>query len=112
MQVAWVLRRIRAAIHAPAYLKWGDFQHAGSGLFIWEALVSGAAKGEDPSDDARRAVAAFHGALPDPTRSNAVSVPEAYSLIGAALLRTGWKTNPAVLATPALVIRVPGAGSD
>jgi hypothetical protein len=106
-QVAWILRRIRAETHAPAFLKWDDFQHARSGLFLWEAFVSGAAKGNDHPDDARKAVAAFQAALPDPTRHNAVSVREAYSLIGAALLRTGWKTNPAVLSTPALVIGVP-----
>jgi hypothetical protein len=105
-QVAWILRRIRTAAHAPAFLKWADFQHANSGLFLWEAFVTGEARSDSHPEDAHRAVAAFRAALPDPTKHNAISVRDAYSLIGAALLRTGWKSNPAVLSTPALVIRV------
>ena len=108
-QVAWMLRRIRSEVHVPAFLKWGDFQHANTGLFVWEAFVSGKAKAVDHAGDARRAVEAFRAALPSPDRHSAVSVQEAYSLVGAALLRTGWKTNPAVLSTPALVIGVADA---
>ena len=108
-QVTWILRRIRRAAHAPAFLKWEDFLHARGGLFLWEAFVSGTGKGRHHTDDARLAVAAFRAALPDPRQHNAVTVREAYSLAGAALLRTGWKTNPTVLSTPALVIRVAAA---
>jgi hypothetical protein len=109
-QVAWLLRRVRAEVRAPAFLKWGDFCHAGNGLFLWEAFVTGVAEGADPVADAVLAVDAFRRALPDPTVHNAVTTADAYSLVGAALLRTGWKTHPSVLATPALVIGAPRGG--
>lgn len=104
-QVPWILRAIRATVRAPAFLKWADFQHATFGLFLWEAFVSGSAKGPDHVRDARRAVEGFRKRLPDPSLHSAVKTPEAFSLIGAALLRTGWKTDPSVLSTSALVIR-------
>jgi hypothetical protein len=102
--VVWVLRRIRTLVRAPAFLKWADFAHARNGLFVWEAAMT--VVDREPGA-ARAAVASFRDALPDPTRRNVLSVEEAYSLIGSALLRTGWKSNPAVLSTPPLVIRIP-----
>ena len=103
--VVWVLRRIRTLVRAPAFLKWADFAHARNGLFVWEAAMTELPR-KGGAIDTRAAVASFRDALPDPTRRNALSVGEAYSLIGSALLRTGWKSNPAVLSTPPLVIRI------
>ena len=51
-QVAWILDRIRRQSEdTEAYLDWSSFQRSQSGLFIWEALVTGRAKaGSDEAD--------------------------------------------------------------
>jgi hypothetical protein len=108
VESAWILRQIAAHFSAPPipYFAWAQFQAAFSGLFLWEAFVSGAAKGLDHVADARVAVHAFKNALPNPDLANAVNVQgDVLSLIGAVLLRTGLCTDPAVLAQPCLVIR-------
>jgi hypothetical protein len=108
VQVAWVLQQILADLNQPqrAFLSWRDFERAGSGLFVWEAFVSGKSKGVGHVDDARVAIKAFIAALPDPTRSNAVrSTTPVYSLAGAALLRTGWSSDIAFLSQSCLVIK-------
>lgn len=108
VQVAWVLRAIRAQLDTPgsAHLAWDSFSAAGRGLLVWEAFVSGGQKGVDHLDDARLAVAAFESALPDPAARNAIQcASEVYSLAGAALLRAGWSTDVALLSQPCLVIK-------
>jgi len=109
VQVAWVLRAIRASLNSPrtAYLDWESFNEAQSGLFLWEAFVSGKAKSSTHVADARAAGETFIQSLPSPPSVNAVacSTP-VYSLVGAAMLRTGWSQSPAVLAEACLVIKV------
>lgn len=53
------------------------------------------------------AVKAFRAALPDPEARSAVKPKgtEVMSLIGAAMLRTGWAESATVLGVPAVVIR-------
>ena len=44
-QVAWILGQIRHEVpHVEAFLDSEDFQRASSGLFLWEAFVTGVAK--------------------------------------------------------------------
>jgi len=108
VESAWVLRGIRRRVRrsVDAFLDWEKFVKAGSGLFLWEAFVAGAAKTGDDIGDARAGAEAMASALPDPRASNAVECTSAaYSLIGAALLRTGWSTNLGLLSEPCLVIR-------
>lgn len=108
VQVAWVLSEVRKALQSPchAYLDWHAFSTAGSGLFLWEAFVSGASKASSHVEDAERGALAFAQALPDPCRFNAVQLSGAvYSLVGAALLRTGWVDAPSLLAEPCVVIK-------
>jgi hypothetical protein len=108
VQVVWVLAQIRASLHepAPAHTDWASFASSTVGLYLWEAFVSGGAKGSGHIDDARLAVSAFQRALPDLAVANAVSCfCPVYSLIGAALLRTGWSTDPAVLNSACVVIK-------
>jgi len=96
VQVAWVLQRIRASVPATisGCLSWSNFLKSQPSLLIWEAFVSGLAKGTTHLADARRAVSAFEKTLPNPLAANAISVAgAAYSLAGAALLRTGWSTK-------------------
>ena len=106
-EVAWILDRIRQQSEdTEAFLDWSRFQRSQSGLFIWEAFVTGSAKTGSHSLDAMAAVNAFRLALPDPKRKNAVKPdPPTRSLIGGALLWAGWSTDIQLLRTPSLVIR-------
>jgi len=109
VQAAWVLRAIRTSLNSPrtGYLDWEAFNEAQSGLFLWEAFVSGKAKSSTHVADAQAAVETFIHSLPNPASINSVvcSTP-VYSLIGAAMLRTGWSQSPEVLAQACLVIKV------
>jgi hypothetical protein len=109
VQVAWVLRAIQAALKSPrtGYLDWEAFASAQSGLLLWEAFVSGGAKMSTHIADAQAAGEAFVHSLPNPKSINAIacSTP-VYSLVGAAMLRTGWSHSPEVLAQACLVVKV------
>lgn len=108
VQVAWVLRAIRTSLNTPctAHLDWKDFARTMSGLFVWEAFVSGKSKLSTHIADAQAAGEAFRNSLPRPDLANAVtcSTP-VYSLIGAAMLRTGWTQTPSVLEQACIVIK-------
>lgn len=90
---------------ATAHVDWQSFTESKPALFLWEAFVSGDAKGADHVADATVAVRTFLRAMPNPTLHCQVSAEEPLSLVGASLLRTGWRTDPGVLATPPIVIK-------
>jgi hypothetical protein len=75
-------------------------------LFVWEAFVSGTSKRDGHIADATCAVDAFKAAMPNIAIANAV-IPDSpvHSLIGGALIRTGWTNDPTVLSTASIVIR-------
>jgi hypothetical protein len=106
-QVIWILDNLRQSlvVETPAFLSWSAFRAAKRGLFLWEAFVSGKAKGRDDLDDAEKAIRCFPGFYPDPTVANAIHENRVYSLIGAALLRTGWSEDLTLLSKPCLVIK-------
>ena len=119
-QVAWILDRIRRrSKNTEAFLDWGSFKNSPSGLFIWEAFVTGRAKAGPPASprssmgssheaDAMAAVRAFRCALDDPESRSAVTAKSrTRSLIGAALLWAGWSTDVHLLHEPCLVIKAP-----
>lgn len=105
-EVVWVLREIRRLLSAPvaASLDRATFEH-GAGLYLWEALISGSAKGKTHVDDARIGVRAFLASLPDPVAHNAIQEKNVYSLIGAALLRSEWSADLSLLRSACVVIR-------
>ena len=108
VQVAWVLQEIRNLVgnEPKAYLSWQNFRAAGSGLFLWEAFVTGKAKGDSHTTDAMLGATAFVNSLPSPEAANAVICESGvYSLVGAALLRAGWSSNAQILSEPCLVLR-------
>ena len=108
VQVCWVLQRVRENVSKTitGCLSWSDFVESQPSLLIWEAFVSGPAKGTTHLADAKRAVSAFEKTLPNPLAASAISVAGAtYSLAGAALLRTGWSTDIALLQQACIVIR-------
>jgi len=107
VQSAWVLQEIRQLLKAPrtAYCDWEGFVRSGSGLLIWEAFVSGKGKADGHVADAQAAAAAFEAALPDPRKSQTIqSASPVISLIGAALIRSGWSQDQSLLGQPCIVI--------
>lgn len=113
VQVAWILSELRKRMPTVSpTLEWSDFAPAGGGLFLWEAFVTGGAKAATHVDDATIAVATFREALPDPPTANAVSAERPFSLLGAALLWSGWSDDLQLLHAPCLVIKAaPPAGA-
>jgi hypothetical protein len=110
VEVTWILEKIRANTkpeYVTAFLKWKAFDEADGGLFLWEAFVSGKAKGSGDSDDARIAVKAFQDALalPNLEEANAISEQCVFSLIGASMLRAGWSESVQYLSECCLVIK-------
>jgi hypothetical protein len=110
VEVCWILREVRRGLtrEVGSHLEWEAFTAEG-GLFLWEAFVSGGAKprveGNPHAADAMVAVEAFVDALPDPTSMNAIEESDVISLLGMALLRTGWTRDLESLETPCLVIK-------
>lgn len=107
VEVTWLLANIRANTpkSTAAFLDWKSFEKADGGLFLWEAFVSGKAKGSGHAHDAEIAVQKFQAAMPNPELSNAISEQSVLSLLGAGMLRTGWSTNIKHLLEPCLVIK-------
>jgi hypothetical protein len=108
VQVAWVLQAIRQKLSSPstAFLEWTPFKESGTGLLIWEAFVTGSGKGSNHIEDARAGTMGFIRALPEPDRAMAITINSpVYSLVGAALLRTGWSADVGILNTPCIVMR-------
>lgn len=106
VEVAWVLSQLRQRVpDATTYVDWDAFEGAGRGLFLWEAFVTDRAKAATHVDDATVAVAAFRDALPNPTDANAVTAERPLSLLGTALVWSGWSTDLALLHAPCLVIK-------
>jgi hypothetical protein len=87
------------------------FRDAPSGLFIWEAFVTKAAKADTHHGDAELAVLSFRSYLPELENHNAVVCEGAVrSLFGAALLQAGWVTELSWLAESCIVVRVQPSG--
>ncbi len=105
VEVAWVLSELRknTPTKVEAFLDWEDFQKANGGLFLWEAFVSGRAKGDSHALDAEIAVRQFQQSMPHPI--TAINEENVISLIGACLLRTGWSTDLQLLSQSCLVIK-------
>ena len=106
-EVAWILDYVRQESRdKEAFLDWNLFKRVQSGLFIWEALVTGKGKTDSHESDAKAAVDAFQRALPDPISKNALtSTSRTRSLIGAALLWAGWSNDIGLLSRPCVVIQ-------
>jgi hypothetical protein len=111
VEVAWLLRELRGRVLSTStYLDWAEFTAAGQGLFLWEAFVSNRAKDATHVQDATDAVDAFQEALPDVMGANAVTADAPLSLLGAAMLWSGWSENIDLLHKPCLVIKADSEG--
>ena len=115
-EVAWILDELGSRLKQrgislpPVHLDWTTFAGADSGVFFWEAFVTGKAKvsgSEDPESHAQDALIAcqkFAACLPTPGEE---CEPEARvrSLIGGAILWAGWSTDLDLLHMPCMVVR-------
>ena len=119
-ETAWILREIRRSLRdkgatlPPAYLDWQEFTGSDTGLFLWEAFVTGAAKATDTGKDGHMADAltackAFAARLPDPEAGSACEASHPVrSLLGAAVLWSGWSENLDLLRARCLVVKPTG----
>lgn len=123
-EVAWTLKRLRerclalaSTAEVTAFTSWPAFNLVLSAkpqaaLFLWEAFVTGTSKATSTDKarlhilDAEIGARAFMAALPDVDAANAIHCEcEVHSLLGAALLRTGWTDDVQALSLPCVVIK-------
>lgn len=107
VQTAWILDQIRVRLgkkRCSAYLEWNDFEKADRGLLLWEAFVTGQAKGSDHIDDAKRGVEAFKSKLPRPS-SDVYVDGGAISIAGTALIWAGWLLGKEALRQQCIAIK-------
>ena len=74
-------------------------------VLFFEAFVSQSAKGGDHAEDARIAAEAARELIGSKSARAAVNEKEVFSTLGAALLRTGWSKDLALLSIPRLVVK-------
>jgi hypothetical protein len=112
-ETVWILDRVKQRSNGStaAFVNWPAFRDAESGLFIWEAFVTKAAKADTHHGDAELAVRSFRDYLPELEKHNAVVCEgRVRSLFGAALLQTGWVKALSWLSEPCIVVRVQPRG--
>lgn len=106
VQVPWLLRRIHAELpEIPAFFDWESFADAQTGLLLWEAFVSGEAKGGSHEKDAAAGVTAFCDQLPDVGDAIAFDTPSPFSLVAAAAMWAGFAVEVAALRVPCVLVR-------
>jgi len=106
VETVWLLTRLRE-LTAPTpkvTLAWDEFARTEGGLFLWEAFVSRDAKVGSHHGDAGAAIEAFCRALPDPRSANVIEESSVFSLIAAALIRSGWEIPTEALSLPCIVV--------
>ena len=120
-EVAWILDKLASRLKRqgtslpPVYLDWTTFAGADSGLFFWEAFVTGKAKASGSADAASHAADAliacqkFAACLPNPAEK-CEPEPRVRSLIGGAILWAGWSADLDLLHMPCMVIRPTAEG--
>ncbi|MCP4231655.1 MAG: hypothetical protein GY771_16110 [bacterium] len=104
---AWILKTVKGRLNVdvPPFLSLSDFVEARKGLLLWEAFVSSTMTTGSHSGDAIVGVLGFYRVLARREDFPETDGQPVYSLIGAALLRTGWTDDISVLEKPCLVVR-------
>lgn len=103
--VPYTLRKLRKRLPSATPLAGLDLPQRVGEVLFWEAFVTASAKGADHADDALIALNAFHERSKRGPLISDLAEPVAFSLLGAALLRTDWTADVTVLEHPCLVIR-------
>ena len=114
-EVAWILDELRRRLKEQrtplpsVHLDWTTFKDADSGVFIWEAFVTGKAKAsrsaeKSNAEDALIACQKLAACLPTPAEE---CKPEqrVRSLIGGAILWAGWAQDLELLHKRCMVVR-------
>ena len=103
----WVLTRINmlSLIPVQVTLNWDDFYRGDKNLFIWEAFVSRNEKGVSDCDDALIAANSFSRYFPKIQCASCVEAENPFSLIGAAIVRSGLAKDTTLLSQPVVVIK-------
>lgn len=110
--VPHILQRLRARVpSAVASMDWRRPPESPWSILLFEAFITGHAKGDGDQDDARLAVEGFREACGNLAAANRLRNESTFSLLGAAMLRTGWASDPAVLSEPCLVTAGPTRGN-
>lgn len=106
-ECVWILEQVRrtTSTSITPTLDWGEFLAGRANLFLWEAFVTGVAKGLSHHGDAEIAALSFRDELPHIAEANTVTAANPHSLIGAALLRSGLTTDVTFLFRSCVVIR-------
>ena len=106
VQTAWLLKALRdAAPGAPLFLEWSPFSEQRFGLLLWEAFVSGKAKGASDEEDAIKGIEAFCAQLPEPDDGPGTSIQRPFSIAAAAAIWAGWDLPTQDLREAGIVVR-------
>jgi hypothetical protein len=106
VQVPWILRYIHEQVSdLRVHVGWPSFAEQQGGLLLWEAFVSGAAKGETHEEDARSGVQAFCEQLPNPGEAIAEETDRPFSLLTAAAIWAGFDLPPEDMRRASLLVR-------
>ena len=104
--IPYILSRIKElSPNAVASLDFNNPPTQPGDLFLWEAFVSGQAKGVSHEDDALIAARAFQKAQHNLPSQQMITPESSFNLLGAMLLRTGWSTDLNLLKQEMLVIK-------
>jgi hypothetical protein len=91
VQIPWTLRFIHEQVpDLRVHVQWPPFAERHDGLLLWEAFVSGAAKGQTHEEDARSGVQAFCEQLPNPGDPIATETERPFSVVAAAAIWAGF----------------------
>lgn len=106
-QTVWILREIRTLLRSESacFLEWPLFLKADRGLFLWEAFVTGSKKGTTHVSDATIGVEAFAKEVVKSSFGARACEGDVYSLLGAAVLRSGWSKVLDLLSKEPVVVR-------
>lgn len=103
-QAGWIMGRLRGDTEKYSVTTdWGSWPHSSATILLWEAFVSGSAKGECHADDAVTATLEFY--RKETSLCSDVTCQSALSLVGAAALWSGLCEDHTILRRPVLVLR-------
>jgi hypothetical protein len=106
VQIPWILRFVHERVpDLRVHVQWQPFAEQQSGLLLWEAFVSGTAKGETHEEDARSGIQAFCEQLPDPGDPSAADTERPFSLLAAAAMWAGFDLPIEDTRDPCLLVR-------
>jgi hypothetical protein len=107
-QAPWILERVHA--HVPntmVHFSWQPFSETQEGLLLWDAFMSGKAKGETHLDDAEFAIKAFCAQPPSVGDACGNKTERPFSLVAAAAEWAGFDVAADGLRTPCVLVRAP-----